>query len=93
MKLTDEQNQVLLAAVDLVNGNQDMEEALGCYAVISRYVANQSQPAFKRPTDRELEELYDWMSAEWAANHEFEMPIAQYARAVLAKYEIEAGVN
>ena len=34
------QRQVLSAAVDLVNGGQDMEEALSCYKTISNYVLN-----------------------------------------------------
>ena len=34
------QKQVLSAAVDLVNGRQDMEEALFCYKTISNYVLN-----------------------------------------------------
>ena len=38
--LTDMQKQVLSAAVDLVNGGQDMEEALFCYKTISNYVLN-----------------------------------------------------
>lgn len=38
--LTDEQNEVLLAAVDLVSGGMDMEEALHAYSVIAKYVVN-----------------------------------------------------
>ena len=38
--LTDIQKQVLSAAVDLINGRQDMEEALFCYKTISNYVLN-----------------------------------------------------
>lgn len=38
--ITDIQKQVLSAAVDLVNGGQDMEEALFCYKTISNYVLN-----------------------------------------------------
>jgi hypothetical protein len=42
--MTEQQKEVLLAAVDLVNGGQDMEEALGCYRTISRYVLNTVPP-------------------------------------------------
>ena len=36
--MTPQQNDVLQAAVDLVNGGIDTEEAVGCYRVISQYV-------------------------------------------------------
>ena len=42
--MTEQQKAVLTAAVDLVNGGQDMEEALGCYRVISQYVLNTVPP-------------------------------------------------
>jgi hypothetical protein len=42
--MTPQQNAVLLAAIDLVNGGMDMEEALGCYVVISKYVLNTIPP-------------------------------------------------
>ena len=38
--LTDEQKEVLSAVVDLVNGGQDIREALFCYKTISNYVLN-----------------------------------------------------
>jgi hypothetical protein len=38
--MTDEQDAVLVAAFDLVNGGLDLEECLHCYAVISRYVTD-----------------------------------------------------
>lgn len=38
------------------------------------------------PTDEDLLILHDWMTDEWAANHEFELPPSQYARAVLARW-------
>ena len=44
--LTNKQTQVLNAAVDLVNGGLDMEEALFCYKTISNYVFNS---AYKEP--------------------------------------------
>ena len=40
MTLTNQQIQVLSAAVDLVNGGLDTEEALFCYKTISNYVLN-----------------------------------------------------
>jgi hypothetical protein len=36
--VTEEQKIVLQAAVDLVNGGLDAEEAMYCYRVISNYV-------------------------------------------------------
>ena len=45
--LTNKQTQVLNAAVDLVNGGLDMEEALFCYKTISNYVLNS---IYKEPT-------------------------------------------
>jgi hypothetical protein len=39
-ELTDQQRNVLEAAIDLVNGGLDAEEALGCYRVICDYVAS-----------------------------------------------------
>ena len=38
--MTDEQEDVLNAALELVNGGLDMEECLHCYAVISKYVTD-----------------------------------------------------
>ena len=34
------QKQVIQAALDLVNGGMDMEEALFCYKTITQYVIN-----------------------------------------------------
>ena len=45
--MTNIQKQVLSAAVDLVNGRQDMEEALFCYKTISNYVLNST---YNKPT-------------------------------------------
>ena len=43
--MTDEQEAVLVAGLDLVNGGLDLEECLYCYAVISKYVIdNPPQP-------------------------------------------------
>ena len=38
--LDTNQQQVIHAALDLVNGGQDMEEALFCYKTITQYVIN-----------------------------------------------------
>lgn len=38
------------------------------------------------PSDEELLDLHDWMADEWAANHDAELPLSQYARAVLARW-------
>lgn len=35
------------------------------------------------PTQQELLDLHDWMSDEWIANHDFDLPIDVYASAVL----------
>lgn len=43
-------------------------------------------PVTENPTDEDLLNLHDWMTDEWAANHEFELPPSQYARAVLASW-------
>jgi len=42
--MTPQQNDVLQAAVDLINGGMDTEEALGCYRVIAQYVVNTIPP-------------------------------------------------
>ena len=43
--ITEEQEAVLVAGLDLVNGGLDLEECLYCYAVISKYVIdNPPQP-------------------------------------------------
>ena len=47
MTLTNQQMQVLSAAVDLVNGGLDTEEALFCYKTISNYVLNST---YNKPT-------------------------------------------
>lgn len=38
--LNDRQQKVLQAALDLVNGGQDLEEVLHCYSTIAKYVIN-----------------------------------------------------
>jgi hypothetical protein len=42
--MTPQQNDVLQATIDLMNGGMDTEEALGCYRVISQYVLNTIPP-------------------------------------------------
>jgi hypothetical protein len=49
--MTNEQEAVLNAAVELANGGLDLEECLHCYAVICKYV-------MENPP-RELEEAYN----------------------------------
>jgi hypothetical protein len=36
--MTEKQRVVLKAAIDLVNGNLDLEESVQCYSIISNYV-------------------------------------------------------
>lgn len=50
-------------------------------------VLDESTSATEQPTDEDLLNLYEWMADEWAANHDFEMPPSQYARAVLARWD------
>lgn len=38
--LNNRQQKVLQAALDLVNGKQDLEEILHCYSTIAKYVIN-----------------------------------------------------
>jgi hypothetical protein len=38
--LNDRQKKVLWAALDLVNGGQDLEKDLYCYSTIAKYVIN-----------------------------------------------------
>jgi hypothetical protein len=38
--LNDRQKEALWAALDLVNGAQDLEEVLHCYSIIAKYVIN-----------------------------------------------------
>lgn len=41
----------------------------------------------EQPSDQDLLDLHEWMTDEWAANHDFELPPSQYARAVLARWD------
>ena len=45
--LNANQKQVIQAALDLVNGGIDMEEALFCYKTITQYVINST---YNKPT-------------------------------------------
>ena len=42
--MTPQQNDVLQAAIDLMNGGLDMEEAFLCYRTISTYVLKTIPP-------------------------------------------------
>jgi AcrR family transcriptional regulator len=55
---------------------------------VAELVPEDREPAsvMGEPSDEELLELHDWMTDEWAANHDFELPPSQFARAVLARY-------
>lgn len=48
--------------------------------------AAMAEPKPERPTDEDLLNLHDWMTDEWATNHDFELPPSQYAHAVLARW-------
>ena len=45
--LNTNQQQAIQAALDLVNGGQDMEETLFCYRTITQYVINST---YNKPT-------------------------------------------
>lgn len=51
--LSDSQTEVLNAAIQLVNGGLDLEEALNCYATIARYVANTDPPDAPRRKEKQ----------------------------------------
>lgn len=55
-------------------------------AVVLRARAALAEPEPEGPTDEDLLNLHDWMTDEWATNHDFELPPSQYARAVLARW-------
>ena len=57
--MTPQQNDVLLAAVDLINGGMDTEEALGCYRVIAQYVVKTIPPDSVKNEDSLLRPLPD----------------------------------
>jgi hypothetical protein len=57
--MTPQQNDVLLAAVDLINGGMDTEEALGCYRVIAQYVVKTVPPDSVENKDNLLKPLPD----------------------------------
>lgn len=89
MNISNAQNEVLLAAIELVNGGLDMEEALRCYTTISKYVVQTVPPdkQNKIPTVQEIQDLYDWMQDEFLANHDAtELPLNVFAEAVLVKW-------
>jgi len=55
--MTPQQNDVLSAAVDLVNGGMDTREAIGCYKVISEYVLNTKPPDSVASEESQLKAL------------------------------------
>jgi len=54
--------------------------------LLTRARAALAEPEPEGPTDEDLLNLHDWMADEWVANHDFELPLNQYARAVLARW-------
>lgn len=91
--MTPSQKKVLEAAVDLVNGGLDMEEALGCYRTISRYVLKNeldeaSQDCRPYPSDEELHALFKEMVADikWPLSPDYVPVAVQYAKKVLELY-------
>ena len=91
--MTDTQKEVLSAAVDLVNGGLDMEEALGCYRTISRYVLKNeldeaSHDCRPYPSDEELHNLFKEMVADisWPLPPDYVPVSVQYAKKVLDLY-------
>ena len=87
--MTPQQNDVLLAAVDLINGGMDMEEALGCYRVIAQYVVKTIPPdsvenkynLLKPLPDLERQEIM-WRVAVTSALETGEAPYALFAQRI-----------
>lgn len=91
--MTEKQKQVLEAAVDLVNGGLDLEEALGCYRTISSYVLKNeldeaSRDCWPYPSDEELHNLFKEMVADikWPLPADYVPVAVRYARKVLELY-------
>ena len=85
--MTPQQNDVLLAVIDLMNGGMDMEEALGCYAIISKYVVNTIPLDSVENEDNQLRPLPDlerqeimWRVAVSSALETGEAPYAIFAK-------------
>jgi hypothetical protein len=85
--MTPQQNDVLLAVIDLMNGGMDMEEALGCYAIISKYVVNTIPLDSVENEDNQLRPLPDlerqeimWRVAVSSALETGEVPYAIFAK-------------
>jgi hypothetical protein len=85
--MTPQQNDVLLAVIDLMNGGMDMEEALGCYAMISKYVVNTVSLDSIENEDNRLRPLPDlerqeimWRVAVTSALETGEAPYAIFAQ-------------
>jgi len=84
---SDEEIMELWHGSDWYNEGATLREFLSITrAVLARWGNPAPQPpapVTENPTDEDLLNLHDWMTDEWAANHEFELPPSQYARAVL----------
>lgn len=85
---SDEEIMELWHGSDWYNEGATLREFLSITrAVLARWGNPAPQPpapVTENPTDEDLLNLHDWMTDEWAANHEFELPPSQYAHAVLA---------
>ncbi len=84
--MTPQQNDVLQAAVDLINGGMDTEEALGCYRVIAQYVVKTIPPDSVENKDNLLKPLPTperqeimWRVAVTSALETGEAPYALFA--------------
>jgi hypothetical protein len=84
--MTPQQNDVLLAAVDLINGGMDTEEVLGCYRVIAQYVVKTVPPDSVENKDNLLKPLPDlerqeimWRVAVTSALETGEAPYVLFA--------------
>ena len=56
-------------------------------ALLARARALLAQPVAEGPTVMEIIELHSWLEDEWRANNDGEdLPMIDYARAVLAKW-------
>ena len=67
------------------------DDSTGCWQreadVIDRARALLAQPEQVAPTVMEIIELHTWLEDEWRANNDGEdLPMVDYARAVLAKW-------
>ena len=82
-------NDVLSAAVDLMNGGMDTREAIGCYKVISEYVLNTKPPDSVANEENQLKALPTperqeimWRVAVTSALETGEAPYALFAQRI-----------